>query len=175
GLTAHWMHLVTTERPLSAAEAVQLDDMFAYGPLDDGPSISPAGSVETLTFFVTPRIGTTSPWSSKATDIAHVCGLTAITRIERCIAYVALGTELSVAALGGALADRMTESVIVREADLAAVVAHGSEPRALGFVRLGGEPEATLRDASARLGLALADDEIGYLVERYRELGRDPT
>src|SRR5207253_2179017 len=122
GLTARWVHLVTTERPLTAAEASQLDEMLTYGPLDDGPLVSAAGSVETVTFFVTPRLGTTSPWSSKATDIAHVCGLTAITRIERAVAYVAIGVGLSVRALGAALADRMTESVIVREAELAEVV-----------------------------------------------------
>src|SRR5262249_6498351 len=89
GLTARWIHLVTTGRPLSAAEALQLDELLAYGPRDDGLPVSPAGSVEMLTFFVTPRIGTTSPWSSKATDIAHVCGLASITRIERGIAYLA--------------------------------------------------------------------------------------
>jgi phosphoribosylformylglycinamidine synthase len=174
GLTARWIHLVTTERPLSTAEAGQLEEMLAYGPRDDGPPVTPAGSVEMLTFHVTPRIGTTSPWSSKATDIAHVCGLASITRIERGIAYVATGTGLSVRALGAALADRMTESVIVGEAELAGVLAHGA-PRPLGFVRLGADPIATLGDASQRLGLALAADEIAYLVERYRELGRDPT
>jgi len=174
GLTARWIHLVTTERPLSTAEAGQLEEMLAYGPRDDGPPVTPAGSVEMLTFHVTPRIGTTSPWSSKATDIAHVCGLASITRIERGIAYVATGTGLSVRALGAALADRMTESVIVGEAELAGVLAHGA-PRPLGFVRLGADPIATLGDASQRLGLALAADEIAYLVERYRELARDPT
>ena len=174
GLTARWIHLVTTERPLTAAEAAQLDELLTCGPRDDGPPVTPAGSVEMLTFYVTPRIGTTSPWSSKATDIAHVCGLASITRIERGIAYLALGTGLSVQALGAALADRMTESVIEHEADLARVLAHGA-PRPLGFVRLGADPIATLGEASQRLGLALAPDEIAYLVERYRELGRDPT
>ena len=175
GLAAQWVHLVVTSRPLTAAEAAQLDEMLAYGPVDDGLAVSPASSVETLTFHVAPRLGTTSPWSSKATDIAHVCGLTAIDRIERCIAYAAIGTGLSVHALGAALADRMTESVIVHEAELAGVVAHGGAPRPLGTVALGADPRATLRGASDRLGLALADDEIAYLVERYRELGRDPT
>jgi phosphoribosylformylglycinamidine synthase len=175
GLSARWMHLVVTTRPLAAAEAHQLDEMLAYGPADDGPAVNPAGSVETVTFFVAPRLGTTSPWSSKATDIAHVCGLPAIARIERCIAYAAVGTGLSARALGAALADRMTESVIVHEAELAAVVAHGGAPRPLGTVVLGAAPAATLRGASDRLGLALADDEIAYLVERYAELGRDPT
>ncbi|MBL9018820.1 MAG: phosphoribosylformylglycinamidine synthase, partial [Myxococcales bacterium] len=74
------------------------------------------------------------------------------------------------------LADRMTESVITDEADLARVLGgHASEPRPLAFVALGGDGIATLRAASTRLGLALADDEIEYLVARYRELGRDPT
>ncbi|HEX2688850.1 MAG TPA: phosphoribosylformylglycinamidine synthase, partial [Kofleriaceae bacterium] len=132
-------------------------------------------SGETVTFLVAPRLGTTSPWSSKATDIAHVCGLTAITRIERCAAYVATGTRLSAQALGAVLADRMTESVIVHEAELVQVVAFGGDPRPLGFVRLGVDAVATLREASGRMGLALAEDEIAYLVERYRELGRDPT
>jgi phosphoribosylformylglycinamidine synthase len=178
GLTARWIHLVTASRPLTAAEAAQLDAMLAYGPSSDGPPVSPAGSVETVAFYVTPRIGTTSPWSSKATEIAHVCGLETITRIERCIAYVVSGTALSIAALGAVLADRMTQSVIASEAELARVVAHGGAARPLGFVRLGRDAQAaraTLAEASRRLGLALAEDEIAYLVERYAELGRDPT
>ncbi|TMQ07709.1 MAG: phosphoribosylformylglycinamidine synthase, partial [Deltaproteobacteria bacterium] len=200
-MSARWLHLVVTTRPLAAAEVAQLEAMLAYGPADDGPSIDPtgedprpagtavgvptprarlspswpAGSVETLEFFIAPRLGTTSPWSSKATDIAHVCGLSAIARIERCVAYTAVGTGLSALALGAALADRMTESVILHQAELARVVAHGGAPRPLGIVALGGDPAATLRAANARLGLALADDEIAYLVERYRALGRDPT
>ncbi|HEX8110722.1 MAG TPA: phosphoribosylformylglycinamidine synthase, partial [Kofleriaceae bacterium] len=181
GLTARWLHLVVTTRPLTAAEATQLDAMLAYGPRGEETPVSPAGSVETLAFYVAPRIGTTSPWSSKATDIAHVCGLAAIARIERCIAYAATGIGLSARALGAALSDRMTESVIVREADLSQVVAHGGAPRPLGTIALGsrlgspGTAPAALRAASDRLGLALADDEIAYLIERYRELGRDPT
>ena len=175
GLTARWTHLVTTNVALTAAEAAQLDDMLAYGPADDSPTAIPAGSVETVAFFVAPRLGTTSPWSSKATDIAHVCGLAAIARIERCVAYVVTGSGLSVKALGAALADRMTESVILHDTELAQLVAPGGAPRPLGFVRLGADPRATLAEASQRLGLALADDEIAYLVERYGELARDPT
>jgi phosphoribosylformylglycinamidine synthase len=166
---------VTTTRPLTAAETAQLDAMLAYGSIDDGPPVTAAGSVESVTFHVTPRIGTTSPWSSKATDIAQVCGLAAITRIERCVTYVVTGSGLSIRALGAALADRMTESVIVRQAELAKVVARGGEPRPLGSVPLGSDAHATLGEASQRLGLALAEDEIAYLVERYGELGRDPT
>ncbi len=177
GLEGRWIHLVVASRTLTADEAAQLDRMLAYGPADDGLSVHPAGSIETMTFHVAPRIGTTSPWSSKATDIAHVCGLTAITRIERCVGYVATGTKLSVRALGAALADRMTESVIVRDGELAQLFAHGA-PRPLATVALGADrPVAigVLTSASSRLGLALAADEIAYLVDRYAELGRDPT
>jgi phosphoribosylformylglycinamidine synthase len=175
GLTAQWVHLVVTERPLTAAEAAQLKEMLAYGPVDDGLLVHPESSAEAVSFLIAPRGGTTSPWSSKATDLAHVCGLPSIARIERCAAYIATGAKLSAQALGAALADRMTERVIVRDSELAEVVAHGGRPRPLGFVRLGVDPPATLGDASRRLGLALAPDEIAYLVERYRELGRDPT
>jgi phosphoribosylformylglycinamidine synthase len=175
GLTARWVHLVTTSRPLAAAEAAQLSAMLAYGPLGEVPAAIPASSVETATFFVAPRVGTTSPWSSKATDIVHVCGLEAITRIERCISYVVTGAGLDAKSLGAALSDRMTESVILREAELAQVVAHRGEPRPLGHIQFGDDADATLRAASRRLGLALADDEIAYLIERYGELGRDPT
>src|SRR6185503_13246989 len=191
-LTAHWMHLVWSDGPISDAAAAQLSQMLEYGPVDDG-SAAPgdtalaAGSSESIDsridsgidsgmqFFVTPRIGTTSPWSSKATDIAHVCGLSMIARIERCIAYAAIGNGLSAQALGAALADRMTESVVVSTSELQRLGQHGGAPRPLGIVRLGDDGAATLRDASQRLGLALAEDEIAYLVERYRELARDPT
>src|SRR5688500_8186222 len=78
-LEARWVHLVVSDRELTNDELAQLSHMLNYGPVDP-----PAGrpkrleTVETVSFVVTPRIGTVSPWSSKATDIAHVCGLTAI-------------------------------------------------------------------------------------------------
>jgi len=174
GLETRWIHVVAVARPLTAPERAQLEQMLTYGPADptgsSTSSVTPAPS-----FWITPRLGTTSPWSSKATDIAHVCGLSAITRIERTIAYTIHG-EGDVVKIGAALADRMTESVVTRETDLALVIGgHGGEPRPLTHVVLGANGAATLREASSRLGLALADDEIEYLVTRYGELGRDPT
>jgi phosphoribosylformylglycinamidine synthase len=175
-LDSRWVHLVVTERPLLAAEAAQLQQMLTYGP-DVPPMAEPAAAAgsEQATLWVAPRLGTVSPWSSKATDIAHVCGLAVVTRIERAIEYTARGARLDAAAIGRALSDRMTESVLLAEAELAKVVAHGGEPRPLGLVRFGADGAATLREASRRLGLALADDEIEYLVARYGELERDPT
>ena len=175
GVSARWTHVVDVKRPLTAPEQMQLEQMLAYGPGDDMAALAVA--VTQATVWVAPRLGTTSPWSSKATDIAHVCGLTAVTRVERAIAFTVSGItgRGDLAALGAALADRMTESVITSEADLARVVGSHGAPRPLAFVALGADGQATLRAASKRLGLALAGDEIEYLVARYGELGRDPT
>ena len=171
-LAARWVHLVASTRALIEPEVAQLTQMFAYGP--PGPQ-EVAGSSR---FWVAPRLGTTSPWSSKATDIAHVCGLAVVTRIERVHEYTLGGHGLDDAALGvlgRMFADRMTESVITTEVALGGVLGHPGAPRPLGHVPLGADGSATLREASQRLGLALADDEIEYLVRGYAELGRDPT
>jgi len=176
-IDARWVHLVVAERELTADELAQLGQMLSYGPAE-APQQRPnrrLETVETASFVITPRIGTVSPWSSKATDIAHVCGLSAITRIERGTEYNLVGDAIDVAKIGAVLSDRMTESVITREQDLAKVVAPAGAPRPLRFVELGTRGVETLREASQRLGLALADDEIEYLVAHYKELGRDPT
>ncbi|HEU0031701.1 MAG TPA: phosphoribosylformylglycinamidine synthase [Kofleriaceae bacterium] len=184
-LDTRWVHLVVATRALTTDETAQLQHMLTYGPHVE--PMAPSGAMTSApasaaaqrhVVYVTPRIGTTSPWSSKATDIAHVCGLAAIERIERAIEYTLYGSGVDPAAIGRALSDRMTESVIVDDRELERVVHHGSEPRPLAFVKLPADEtaaRATLKDASDRMGLALAGDEIEYLVARYRELGRDPT
>jgi phosphoribosylformylglycinamidine synthase len=169
-IDAKWAHVVATARPLAANEVAQLEQMLTYGPSDIPPAVDGTGRP----FWIAPRLGTTSPWSSKATDIAHVCGLDAVTRIERVVAYTFAG-DAQPDRVGALIADRMTETVLVREGDLERVIAPPGAPRPLNYVVLGADGRATLRDASVRLGLALADDEIDYLVTRYGELGRDPT
>ena len=120
--------------------------------------------------WVVPRIGTISPWSSKATDIAVVCGLSSVRRIEQGIHYrVDSAAVIDVAPLH----DRMTESVLSAARDAARLFAV-QPPRPLQFVSLAAG-RSTLVAANTRLGLALADDEIDYLMEAYRRLGRDPT
>jgi len=171
-IDARWIHLVVTSRPLTTEEAAQLEQMLSYGPAEDKGSR--LGTRTGMAFWIAPRIGTTSPWSSKATDIAHVCGLSVVERIERATEWTFVGHG-DAAVIGAALSDRMTESVIVRERDLEKVVAHAGEPRPLRFIHLGNTAATTLREASRTMGLALADDEIEYLVARYRELGRDPS
>ncbi len=184
-LEARWVHVIASTRELSAAELDQLGAMLSYGPRaiqaeppGGAAAFVKAETIETDSFFITPRVGTVSPWSSKATDIARVCGLSAITRIERATEWTVTGQAIDGAQIGAALSDRMTESVILREADLDLLLGHATAARPLASVHLG--PTAatgadTLRLASRELGLALADDEIDYLVTRYRELGRDPT
>ncbi len=174
-IDARWVHVIASERELTAAELSQLSAMLTYGPV--APTVAPpnpGARVETLesdTFYITPRIGTTSPWSSKATDIAHVCGLTAITRIERATEWQVSGHSIDGALIGAELHDRMTESVIAREAELAQIAGRASStPRPLGHVAL-----ASLAETSRAMGLALSRDEIEYLVARYTELRRDPT
>ncbi|MGN2248006.1 phosphoribosylformylglycinamidine synthase [Frateuria sp. GZRR35] len=134
-------------------------------------------TAESATLWTVPRLGTISPWSSKATDILHGAGFD-VRRVERGVAWQvaglpAAGTPDYVAVLT-VLHDPMTESVLTDLAQAQGLFLAGT-PGDLVHVELGGAPREALAAANARLGLALADDEIDYLAERYAELGRDPT
>lgn len=128
-------------------------------------------------FFVTPRKGTISPWSSKATDIFHHCGLTAISRVERGLhlrVRTKTGAVLSAADLGPALLllhDRMTEAVYE---DLSDFFAH-PEPAPLRTVPLMSEGPEAFHRANTEWGLAMSPEEIDYLVAAYQNMRRDPT
>ena len=132
----------------------------------------------TAQLVVTPRPGTISPWSTKATDIAHVCGLSAVRRIERGTVYVlTAGAPLSadtLTRLSGPLHDRMIEAVLP-SVDAGQCLFHDEAPRPLARVALGTDGHAAIRAADRRLGLALSSDEVDYLVAAYGQLGRDPT
>ncbi|HEX7323774.1 MAG TPA: phosphoribosylformylglycinamidine synthase, partial [Rhodanobacteraceae bacterium] len=127
--------------------------------------------------WVVPRFGTRSPWSSKATDIAQHVGLP-LSRIERGIAMLIdnlpAADSPEFAALAGALHDPMTQSLLLTLDRAARVFASGAAG-ALASVALGSDPRAALERANTELGLALAPDEIDYLVDNYAKLGRDPT
>ncbi|MBN8895028.1 MAG: phosphoribosylformylglycinamidine synthase [Rhodanobacter sp.] len=129
------------------------------------------------TLWVVPRLGTISPWSSKATDILHGAGFD-VRRVERGLAWQLSGLPEpgapDHAAIMGVLHDAMTQSVLARLDDAQGLFLAGT-PGDLVHVALGADPQAALAAANRRLGLALAEDEIEYLVERYAELGRDPT
>lgn len=128
--------------------------------------------------YVMPRAGTISPWSSKATDIAHNCGLEDIARLERGVVYTFKSveplTEAQLNQLAGLIHDRMTETLVSRLQDVNSLFGR-AEPRPLVTVPVLEGGRQALETANKTLGLALADDEIDYLVESFRELGRNPT
>ena len=132
---------------------------------------------EPATLWVVPRLGTISPWSSKATDILHGAGIE-VRRIERGVAWQLAGLPgvgtREHALIVNALHDAMTQSVLARLEDAQGLFLAGA-PGDLLHIALGGDPHAALAAANGRLGLALAADEIEYLAARYAELGRDPT
>jgi phosphoribosylformylglycinamidine synthase len=172
-VTATHVHLIDAERELETGELALLRQLLDYGGSTERAG---RGGAPAAAFFVVPRPGTISPWSSKASDIAHVCGLRTVRRIERGIAYRLEGVAPDAArrtALASLLHDRMTEAVLedVNEAR-SLFVRH--PPRPLRRVSLAGGRDA-LRTANTQLGLALADDEIDYLLEVFRQLRRDPT
>jgi phosphoribosylformylglycinamidine synthase len=171
-LDSRFLHFVDLERQLAVDERGVLESLLHYGPR--APESVPEGHV----ILVVPRFGTVSPWSSKATDIAHVCGLTAVRRVERGIAYyLQCDRPLSDgdwAAIGAVLHDRMTESVLRHASEAEALFRHAS-PKPLATVPLLADGVAALERANVALGLALSDDEIAYLGHAFRELGRDPA
>ena len=127
--------------------------------------------------WVVPRLGTLSPWSSKATDIVHHVGIP-VTRVERGTAFLLEGLpaedDPAFTAVADALHDPMTQSVLLKLADARQVFASGQAGALVG-VELGNDPKAALQRANGELGLALSDDEIDYLAENYARLERDPT
>jgi len=168
-LAAEFVHFVDTDGELDAEARAVLVRLLRYGPR---PERSEA--VTGRRFLVVPRIGTISPWSSKATEIARICGLARVRRIERGVYYTVAGDIADAAALRRAIADRMTESVLEGGAQAAALFQH-APPRPLGVIELGGDGRAALERANAAMGLALSADEIAYLLVSYRALGRAPT
>ena len=172
-LAARFMHFAELAQPLSAPEREVLAQLLTYGPRPEAPAEAGAGEC----VLVVPRSGTISPWSSKATDIARVCGLAGVRRIERGIEYRVratrpLGSE-RLARLAPVLIDRMTEMALLDGAQAARLFEH-SPPRPLARVSLTGG-RAALESADRALGLALSRDEIDYLLESFALLARDPS
>ncbi|NNF17552.1 MAG: phosphoribosylformylglycinamidine synthase, partial [Gammaproteobacteria bacterium] len=170
---ARFVHFAEIDGAMTADRQHVLERLLSYGPVETVPPWT-----DGPTFTVLPRLGTISPWSSKATDIAHNCGLHEVRRLERGIEYVLdsegpLATDV-IPVVAAQLYDRMTETVIfadVSARDLFAAAA----PAALGHVTLGTHGRAALEAANADLGLALSDAELDYLARHYADVARDPT
>ena len=174
-LRSRFVHFIDAPAALSGEQQDLLEKLLTYGP-----RMQPAATItglDTQALLVIPRTGTISPWSSKATDIAHVCGLQSVRRIERGIRYeLDVAPALEPHALGRvavALFDRMTEMAVTDTLQAEQLFAHHA-PGALHRIALAGGRQA-LQAANAQFGLALAEDEIDYLLEAFARLGRDPT
>ena len=175
-VSARFVHLVACETTPSVALQAQLDALLTYGEPYAGPA-------DGVLLVVTPRFGTVSPWASKATDIAHNCGF-AVKRIERLVEYrltlkhgLLSKTTLTpeqLEQLAALLHDRMTESAMFsRQQALGLFNVLQAAPMAHVDVLAGGK--AALETANTQFGLALAADEIDYLVTAFTQLKRNPT
>ncbi|MEP6886236.1 MAG: phosphoribosylformylglycinamidine synthase [Gammaproteobacteria bacterium] len=171
-LASRWLHFVDVSRPLVEAELGLVEKLLTYGPR--APAVVPGGQ----RILVTPRVGTESPWSSKATDIVHVCGLESVRRVERGTVYFIESAlplkSAELLRLAAHLHDRMTESVWIETIDPEGLF-HGAAARPLRIVHLSGDGHAALARANREWGLALSRGEIDYLVEAFGRLQRDPT
>jgi len=176
GLSARYVHLVAADHAPSAAEDERLAALLTYGDpyrsSSDGPLV-----------VVTPRFGTVSPWASKATDIAHNCGI-ALKRVER-ITEFRIGMKSRLLGKGGLdatqlqaiaalLHDRMTESAMLDRATARELFTELA-PAPMEYVDVLAGGRAALEKANIQFGLALADDEIDYLVQSFKGLGRNPS
>jgi phosphoribosylformylglycinamidine synthase len=172
-LSAEYIHFAELDQALDEAGTAVLERLLRYGP--SLPATEPQGSL----ILVVPRPGTLSPWSSKATDIAHHCGLEQVVRLERGVAYSVMadaellsGDQFTQAA--ALLHDRMTQSVLRDPEDASCLFSHADPtPYRQVDVLNGGRPALVV--ANSELGLALSDDEIDYLVESFQTLQRNPT
>ncbi|ARP82358.1 phosphoribosylformylglycinamidine synthase [Bordetella genomosp. 8] len=178
-VSARYEHFVLCDAPLSAADQQRLADLLDYGDPYEG-----AEPAKAMVLRVIPRLGTISPWASKATDIAHNCGFSSVRRIERGVRYMLtperglLGAksfdDAMLARAAACLHDRMVETVVDAQFDGQALFA-AVEGRAMRTVPVLAQGRAALEQANTTLGLALSDDEIEYLAEAFARLERDPT
>ncbi|MBJ2178848.1 phosphoribosylformylglycinamidine synthase [Pseudomonas veronii] len=169
GLYAEFAHFADVTGVLTADEQQVLARLLKYGP--SVPVQEPTGRL----FLVLPRFGTISPWSSKASDIARNCGLEKIQRLERGIAFYVAGqfSEAEAELIAGSLHDRMTQIIVSQLEQAGALFSH-AEPKPLTAIDVLGGGRAALAKANTELGLALAEDEIDYLVNAFNGLKRNP-
>ncbi len=169
GLYAEFAHFAEVTGVLTGDEQQVLARLLKYGP--SVPVQEPTGRL----FLVLPRFGTISPWSSKASDIARNCGLSKIQRLERGIAFYVAGqfSDTEAQQIADVLHDRMTQIVLGNLEQAAGLFSH-AEPKPLTAIDILGGGRAALEKANTELGLALAEDEIDYLVNAFNGLKRNP-
>ncbi len=170
--TAHHIYLLASEQPLTSADQKRMAQLL---DVQSSPAATAAAGVSCV---VSPRMGTVSPWASKATDIARNCGFK-LRRLERLTEFHLQGLKPSLSAsvtsaLQALLHDRMTESVWPNRQDAQSLLTSlPAQPLAFVDVKQGGR--AALVKANTDEGLALADDEIDYLLQAFKQLDRNPS
>ncbi|MDY6993931.1 MAG: phosphoribosylformylglycinamidine synthase, partial [Pseudomonadota bacterium] len=175
-LTAYYLYFIDTSRPLSASEAVQVHTLLPQSqaiPVDNVEQLPVSGPDYLL---VVPRLGTVSPWSSKATEIAKICGFSMIKRLERGVLWclASLTPPEQVEQLKALIHDRMTEVVLTQIEEAQGLFAT-TPARPLGMIPLLSQGRAALVTANQAQGLALSASEIDYLLAHFTQIQRDPT
>ncbi|MFC3686128.1 phosphoribosylformylglycinamidine synthase [Hydrogenophaga luteola] len=182
GLSARFVHLASFDAEPDAATVERLGQLLTYGE-PTAEAFVAAEKAGAPALYVLPRLGTVSPWASKATDIAHNCGL-ALHRVERLVEFriglksgllgKASLSEDQLRAVADMLHDRMTEAVTTERSQAEALFTE-LHPAPMEHVDVLGGGRAALEKANTDWGLALADDEIDYLVNAFKGLKRNPT
>ena len=175
-VTARYHHLVALEGPLSPRERQTLEALLTEAVEPQTDPETPDAAMVSSSLLVIPRIGSLSPWSTKATEIAHRCGLTAVHRLERVLwfGFDRVLEPLAQARLRPLLHDRMTQQVVETEEEAWALF-QTAHPRPLLTIPLHQEGRAALSLANRQMGLALSDPELDYLLSHFVRQGRDPT
>ncbi|MEX0964738.1 MAG: phosphoribosylformylglycinamidine synthase [Pseudohongiellaceae bacterium] len=175
--SAQFVHFLDCREELSQQDLAVADSLLCYGA-EFKPDLDSANSDLLLTRLVVPRPGTISPWSSKASDILHNCGLSMVDRVERGTLFTLELSEplqqAQLALLDSLLHDRMTQAVL-NDLEQANCLFRHAKPQPMASVDVLARGRAALIEANSELGLALADDEIDYLFTQFSELGRNPN
>ncbi|HTM43805.1 MAG TPA: phosphoribosylformylglycinamidine synthase, partial [Polyangiaceae bacterium] len=172
--SAEHIHFLALSAPLLEGQQGVLSKLLRYG------AHAPPAQREGQLLVAVPRPGTISPWSSKATDILHCSGLGAVERVERGVAFCVRHRDTrpiksdALSRIYPLFFDRMTQAILFDPADAGCLFAHPN-PGALRVIDVIGKGRASLTRANTELGLALAEDEIDYLLEQFLALGRNPT
>lgn len=170
-IEAYYQYFIWTHHPLSADESTQLNKLLN---LPDANTKIPLSSHQ---YYVIPRVGTVSPWASKATEIAKLCKFN-ILRLERGIQYVYSSkgnlSDQQQQHVYALTHDRMTESIVIDTSMLEHQyqVLNDQAFKLIDILAMG---RVALDQANIDLGLALSDDEILYLLQNFQELKRNPT
>ncbi|MFT4861680.1 MAG: phosphoribosylformylglycinamidine synthase [Pseudohongiellaceae bacterium] len=174
-IQARYVHLLDCSEPLTTAEIDKTNQLLSYG---EAFSAQPTGASALLLRVVSPRPGTISPWSSKATDIFHNCGLENVNRVERVIQFeitsAAVLSAAQISQLDSLIHDRMTQAVLA-SLEHASILFHSALPKPVTAILLLEKGREALVEANQTLGLALADDEIDYLSASFLSQNRNPN